>query len=524
MRGRSCGAALFMSAIPTIRLVASQGDCHIRPMILSLAALLMAAASPAPSPVIDPARIAAHVAALASDAYEGRAPNTPGEARTIQYVIDQMAAAGLSPAAADGGWRQPVELVARTPDTARLSVGRQRTASSDLLLTGTRELETASGPLVFAGYADGAVSTDVEGAVVLYLAGQRPGAAGTPSVAERRAALRRSGAVAAIGLIADDDWQTASASLRQGGTGLAGEPELAIRGSMRAGAAVPLIAAGGGDLAQLIEAAEGEGFVPWRGNIQAELSAKTEVRPFTSWNVAGLLPGRIEPDKLIVVTAHWDHLGICRPVGAGDRICNGAVDNASGIGGMIEMARALAAGPRPDRSVLFLATTAEEMGLLGARAYTRAPLRPLADTVAALNLDTIALRPAGAPVALVGRRLSTIDSIVAAAAESQGRQMDATDGADAFVRRSDAFAFLNSGVPAIVATGVLAGDIEHDPLLAGFFRDRYHQPGDEAAAIADWSGAAEDVALNLAILRALTRSDVQVNWLPDSPWQRGQPR
>lgn len=493
-------------------------------MILSLSALLLAAASPVSSPVIDPARVAAHVDVLASDAYEGRAPGTAGETRTIQYVIDQMAAAGLSPTAADGGWRQPVALVTRVPVAARLTAGRQRVAARDLVLTGNGEAETASGPLVFAGYADDEMLAGVEGAVVLYLAGARPGADGGPSGAERRAALRRAGAVAAIGLVPDSDWPAVSASLRQGGVSLADDDEIALRGAMRAGAAVPLIAVGGGNLARLIEAADDEGFAPWHGAVRVGLSARTEVRPWTSWNVAGLLPGRVQPDKLVVVTAHWDHLGICRPAGGRDRICNGAVDNASGIGGMIEMARALAAGPRPDRSVLFLATTAEEMGLLGARAYTRAPLRPLADTVAALNLDTIALRPAGAPVAVVGRGLSTLDAVAAAAAESQGRAIDETTGADAFVRRSDAFAFLDAGVPAIVATGVLAGDAEHDPLLGGFFRDRYHQPGDEAAAIADWAGAAEDVALNLAILRALTHSGARVEWLPDSPWQRHPPR
>lgn len=497
-------------------------------MILPLSGLLLAALSPVPpveATAVDPARIAAHVAVLASDAYEGRAPGTAGETRTIQYLIDQMAAAGLSPAGTDGGWRQPVALVGRVPGSARLTFGRQRVASGDLVLTGARAVENVSGPLVFAGYADRENPVGVEGAVVFYLAGARPGGEGGPSAAERRAMLRKAGAVAAIGLIPDEDWQAAAASLRRGGTSLADEPDFVIRGSMRAGAAVPLIAGGGGDLAQLIAAADDEGFTPWRSRTgEIALTARTTVRPFTSWNVAGVLTGHVQPDKLVVVTAHWDHLGICRPAGAPDRICNGAVDNASGIGGMIEMARALKAGSPPDRTVLFLATTAEEMGLLGARAYTRSPLRPLADTVASLNLDTIALRPGGAPVALVGRGLSTIDGIVAAAADSQGRAMDETEGADAYVRRSDAYAFLEAGIPAIVATGVLAGDPNQDSLLGGFFQHRYHQPSDEAAAVGDWTGAAEDVSLNLIILRALTRADARVDWLPDSPWQRGQPR
>src|SRR5690606_7089313 len=141
-----------------------------------------------------------------------------------------------------------------------------------------------------------------------------------------------------------------------------------------------------------------------------------------------------------------------------------------------------------ERSILFLATTAEEAGLLGARAYVARPLRPLATTVAAINLDMIALRPTGAPVAIVGRRLSTLDTVIAAAAAEQGRQVYEGDGPDAYVRRSDAYPFLAAGVPAVVATGVLASPPgAADPLLDAFFRDRYHQPADEIDSGIDWS-------------------------------------
>lgn len=501
------------------------------PVLLSLALAFYASAAiaePGAEPAVDPARLAHHVSILASDAFEGRQPGTAGERLTLSYISGQMRDAGLAPAA-DGGWYQPVRLIAYVPKAASLSVGKTNRAipASDLGLAGPDPaVRLRRAPLVFAGYGlpsqlpqDGGL----EGAVVLYLP-DAPKAGvpeGLPDGAARRKAMRAAGAIAAIAIVGDGAWEGNARRFAAGLTRLDDQPLDMVRGIIRRFAAHALIGGDKHGLDALIAEAAQPGFVARRIGGAVDLAAETEVRRFTTWNVAGLLPGATRPEETVLVTAHWDHLGICRPEGAPDRICNGAVDNASGIAGLIEMARMLARGDRPDRSILFLATTAEEMGLLGARAYARRPLAPLDKTVAALNLDTIALRPAGSPVAVVGRGLSSIDPIIATAAAAQGRTVFSGGGPNAFIERSDAFAFVEAGVPAVIATGVLASPPgSKDSLLDGFFRDRYHKPGDSYGPDVDFTGAAEDVGLNVAIARRLGDSATNVEWLAASPYQR----
>ena len=470
-------------------------------------------------------RIAAHAAVLASDAFEGRQPGTAGEVRTLAYIASEYAAAGLKPAV-DGRWFQPVPLVSRIPTEGRLALGDFAVSREAMVLLGAAgEDGLSAAPLLFVGHAMPAVirgSRHVKGAVLLYLPGAPAdvSASNMASVGMRQAVMRSAGAAAGLMVIADGDWDDAATALRKGTTTLADDPTLRFRGILRESAARQLIEAAGGDYDRLRSRAARSSMRPVRLDRPVAVSALTELRRFTSWNVAGLIEGT-RPDETVLVLAHWDHLGICRPEGAADRICNGAVDNASGVGAMIEIARALAAGPRPERSLLFLATTAEEMGLLGARAYVAQPLRPLAGTIAAINLDMIALRPTGAPIAIVGRRLSTLDGIIAAVGAEQGRRVYEGKGPDAYVQRSDAYPFLNAGVPAVVATGVLASPPEDaDPLLDAFFRDRYHQSADNIDAGIDWSGAAEDASLALRVIRRLAQGTTNVRWLADSPYQR----
>jgi len=502
-----------------------------KPVLLSLALAFYASAAmaePGAAPAVDPARLAHHVSVLASDAYEGRQPGTPGERLTLSYISGQMRDAGLAPAA-EGGWYQPVRLIAYVPKAASLTAVRTKRAipASDLALAGPNPaVRLRRAPLVFAGYGlpsqlpqDGSL----KGAVALYLPdAPKAGAPGRlPDGDARRKAMRAAGAAAAIAIVEDGSWEGNAQRFAPGLTRLGDQPLDMVRGIIRRFAAQSLAGDGRDGLDALTAEAAQPGFVARRIGGTVDLVTETEVRRFTSWNVAGLLPGATRPEETVLVTAHWDHLGICRPDGVPDRICNGAVDNASGVAGLIEMARMLAQGDRPDRSILFLATTAEEMGLLGARAYARRPLAPLGKTVAALNLDTIALRPAGSPVAVVGRGLSSIDPIVATAAAAQGRTVFSGNGPNAFIERSDAFAFVEAGVPAVIATGVLASPPgPNDGLLDGFFRDRYHKPSDEPGPQVDFSGAAEDVGLNVAIARRLGDSATNVEWLAASPYQR----
>jgi Zn-dependent M28 family amino/carboxypeptidase len=217
-----------------------------------------------------------------------------------------------------------------------------------------------------------------------------------------------------------------------------------------------------------------------------------------SANVIGRLVGTGASGEAVVITAHWDHLGLCRAAGAPDRICNGAVDNASGVALMIEVARQLAAGPRPKRTILFVATTGEEEGLVGARAFVAAPPVALDRIVAAINLDTAATAPAGAPVGIVGRGLTGLDPIVDVEALRLGRRVDRSRWANRFVKRQDGWAFLQAGVPAIMVGGSLG---DHAAMEA-FLNGSYHRPDDDLAHLPSLAGVAEDSVLLVAIVRA----------------------
>ena len=218
----------------------------------------------------------------------------------------------------------------------------------------------------------------------------------------------------------------------------------------------------------------------------------------SSANIVGKLAGTDRAGEAVVITAHWDHLGLCRGPAAADRICNGAVDNASGVALMIEVARRLAAGPRRARTIYFVATTGEEEGLIGARAFVAAPPVRLAKIVAAINLDTVAVAPAGAPVGIIGRGMTRLDPIVDAEARRLGRSIDPSNWPNRFVNRQDGEAFLDAGVPAIMVGGAFG---DHAALEA-FLNGRYHHPDDDLAHLPSLAGAAEDGVLLAAIVRA----------------------
>lgn len=235
----------------------------------------------------------------------------------------------------------------------------------------------------------------------------------------------------------------------------------------------------------------------WLQPVMVRVANDPARAPIHANNVIGRIPGSEGTGEAIVFLAHLDHVGLCRPPGAADRICNGAVDNASGVASLIEIARALAHGPRPRRDILFVATAAEELGLVGARAFAANPPVPLASIVAALNLDTVAVAPRGAPVTIVGRGRTGLDRLVDATARGLGRRVDPGFGADRLVKRQDGWALLQQGVPAIMVGGA------YGPALDRFFASRYHQPDDEADGGLQLGGAAEDVLLHVALGAAL---------------------
>ena len=239
---------------------------------------------------------------------------------------------------------------------------------------------------------------------------------------------------------------------------------------------------------------------------------------------SGSLPGKKYPDETVIYTAHWDHLGIGRPNASGDAIYNGAVDNGTGIAQLIEQARAFARGPRPDRSVVFLAVTAEEKGLLGSEYYATHPLYPLGKTVAVLNTDSMSVWGREKDFTISGTaRLGLLDDLIAEG-KRQGRFFtpDPHPESGGFYR-SDHFSFAKVGVPAISfkpGNDLVVGGIARGEALTTEYADkRYHQPGDEWSASWDFRGMAEDADLLHRLGERLANSREWPNWSPDSEFR-----
>jgi len=225
-------------------------------------------------------------------------------------------------------------------------------------------------------------------------------------------------------------------------------------------------------------------------------------RAFVAHNVVGMVPGRASDGRAVIVMAHYDHLGICAPEGAADRICNGAVDNASGTAALVAVAENVTK-MRLDRDVWFVATSAEEWGLLGAKAFADSPPLPLASIIAGFNLDTIAVAPSGAPVAMVAAKGVGLEPLVRDAARTMNRAWDGDDEAASFLQRQDGWALAQHGVPMIMA----GGSFSDFKLLRAFLDSTYHSPADELLPGTPLGGAVDDANLHVELVRrAASRS------------------
>jgi hypothetical protein len=402
--------------------------------------------------------------------------------------------------------------VVRSPNFSRSrwrgKAGSPELGGDGLILVGSRASEQVRrAPVVFAGHGavmpdhgiDQLSGADMKGAVVLILY-EAPDVEGFPGFAERAEAIAERGAAAVIGIVGDDiPWQAVEGVYSAGRHRLDIEPIPPIQGIMSQAAAARVALASGTDLEQLLNQAPGPAFRAVRLDLTASLDVRTDIKRLTSNNVVGRLRGSGGTGQSVLFLGHWDHFGICRPEGSPDRVCNGAIDNASGIAGMIEIARGLAAGPRPRRDILFLATTEEEEGLLGAEYFASRPPVPLGSIVAALNLDSIAVGGKGEKVAVIGRGIPALDSLIAQAAREQGREVDPDQEADSFVERQDGWALRRAGVPAVMINSSFS-DMEN---LGRYLSSSYHQPNDDLAHLTTLDGAAEDAELSIALARKL---------------------
>jgi Zn-dependent M28 family amino/carboxypeptidase len=328
-----------------------------------------------------------------------------------------------------------------------------------------------------------------------------PQVEGFPPIAERVRTVAAAGAAAVVVIVGPDvPWDQVRNVVRRGALRPDDPGVPRFSAVMPMAAAQRLIGGAGGDLARLLNEQPGSSFRAVTLPGRVSLDATTAVSRVETSNVIGRLRGSGTTGENVMLLAHWDHLGLCRPEGAPDRICNGAVDNASGVAALIEIAGHLSRGDRPVRDVLFMATTAEEVGLVGAGWFADHPTVPLNSILAAINMDTIAIAPAGTPVAIMPSDVPGLNAIAASTVTEAGRTLDPDDEAASLVRRQDGWALARHGVPTLM----IGGSFSNMALLGRFLENgRYHSPDDQADTQLVLDGAAEDVNLTVALIRRL---------------------
>jgi Zn-dependent M28 family amino/carboxypeptidase len=518
-------------------------------------------------PAIDGNAVLGHTKVLASDAFEGRAPGTRGEERTVSYLVDQLKRIGLQPGNPDGTWLQEVALVGTTVQgtpalTFRKGSQERRLAWRDDYVAWTKRVAERvaldASELVFVGYGvqapefqwDDYRGVDLRGKTMVALVGDppvpdpaRPGELDPATFGGKAMTYygrwtykyevgARLGAAGVL-LVHETEAAGYPFAVVQGKTteqfdletadGNAGRA--AVEGWITLDQAKALFQMAGRDFDALKKKAATRDFRPVPLATTASVSLVNAIREVPSANVAARLEGS-DPeakDEWVVYTTHWDHFGI-GPAVNGETIYRGAIDNASGTGGLIELARAFAATPRPRRSVLFLFVTAEEQGLLGSTAYAEHPLHPLARTVAVLNLDALNVHGRTRDLTIVGLGLSDLDEAVRKAAAAQGRvvEPDPTPEKGSYYR-SDHFPFARKGVPSIHA----GGGVEYLGRPAGYgtkiredyVRDDYHKPSDAVKPDWDMSGAVEDLELYLRVGYELASGSSWPEWKPGAEWK-----
>ncbi len=497
---------------------------------------------------------------LADDSMLGRAPGGPGEERTIAYLEREFRAIGLEPGNPDGTFIQPVPLVAMTADPSVRLVLEGKGAPAPLryrddFVAWTRHVrpavEVKQAPLVFVGYGveapefgwDDFKGEDVAGRMLVMLVNDPPLADSTQFGGKAMTYYGRWTYKFEQGMK-----HRAAGVLLVHETGPAGYPwpvvqgmggekfDLAAADSNRSRAPVEgwihldraraLLAAADQDFDSLKARAATREFRPVALGITASLRIRNSIRSVASRNVVALLPGSDSAlrNEYVVYTAHWDHFGIGEPV-EGDSIYNGALDNATGTAGLLALARGFKASPAPPRrSVLFLAVTAEEQGLLGSQYYSVAPLYPLARTLANINLDGLNVDGPTRDLVVVGRGASELEDYARDAAAEQGRVLKPDPEPEkGFYYRSDHFNFAKQGVPAFYPDA--GTEVKGKPADFSMRRRErytsqdYHKPSDEVKP--DWNleGAVEDLRLVLSMGWRIAQADRYPEWRPGNEFR-----
>ena len=536
-----------------------------RSSLLAGIALIAAAPLAAQSARFDTARLSKHVQTLGADSFEGRAPATAGETKTVAYLTDQFAKAGLQPGGDIVGgkrvWTQAVPLL-RSEFTANphvvlnvagkatpLTQGEQIAVRSPV--NGDKAMNINAADLVFVGYGvkapergwDDFKGQDMRGKIMVVLVNDPDFEGGEGDFGGKAMTYygrwtykyEEGARQGAKGVLVIHETEPASygwATVKNSNTNAmfdivrqnpaAEHPPL--EGWIQRDLAAQLFAASGTSFDAMKAAAKRKDFkpVPLKANLTVHGNARTEV--VTTHNVVGIVPGAVRPDETVIYMGHWDHLGIGAPDATGDRIFNGAIDNGTGIAHLIEQGRAFAAGPRPQRSVVFMAVGAEEKGLLGSEYYAANPLYPAGKTAGAINTDVMGVLGPARDFSVRGNQKFGLLDVLVDEAKKRGRRYTPDPGAAAGTfYRSDHFTLAKVGIPALsFSTGqdLLNGGVARGEAWERNYRaNMYHQPADEFDPSWDFTGMAQDAELLHAVGQRLANSCDWPNWSADSEFR-----
>mgnify|MGYP000571642950 FL=1 len=492
---------------------------------------------------------------LSLDSYEGRAPGSVGEEKTVAYLISKYKAAGLEPGN-NGSWTQDVPLIEITAKNVSALTIADRSGKAMSFAYGneyvigsyreTPKTDIKQSEMVFVGHGIVApekgwndyAGVDVKGKTVVVMVndpdfenegldGPFGGKAmtyyGRWTYKFEEAARQGAAAVliihdtapAAYGWnVVNSSW-TGTQFLAQSKDG--GKSQTQANGWIQKSVAKEIFAAAGQNLDKQMAAAKQKGFKAVPLNLTASMNFENDIARKASKNVIGVMKGTKRPDEYVLYTAHWDHLGRCTAAPDGDDICNGAVDNATGTAALVALAEGFAKAGAPERSVVFLAVTAEESGLLGSKFYAENPVFPLSQTVGGVNMDAFSMSGPAKNLTVIGKGKSQLDVYLEAAAKSEGRtpEMEPTPE-KGFYYRSDHFSFAKLGVPMVYFEGgddlVTGGKAAAMAAAEDYEKNRYHAPGDEFDEKWDWSGVMSDLKLYYRVGRMLAMTDAWPNW------------
>jgi Zn-dependent M28 family amino/carboxypeptidase len=546
--------------------------------LLALAAAAAAfcaqAAAPINTPVagpgaarIDPKRLSEDDKMLSSDAFEGRGPNTAGETKTVAYLVKQFSEAGLKPGGdlvnGKRNWTQdvplgrfqiegPVDISVKAPGQAAQKLRQGDDVAFRAAMNGMRLVDFKDAPLVFVGYGvtaperkwDDFKGIDLKGKLAVVLINDPDFETGQGDFGGKAMTyygrwtykfeeMAKRGALGTIIVHetapASYGWNTVKNSntnsqfdiVRQNPA----QAHAPVEAWIQRDIATRLFKGAGLDFEALKKGAQSRDFKPVElKGVTMSAHYAVDAQVITSKNVVAIREGSAHPDQTVIYSAHWDHLGVGLPDAKGDKIYNGAIDNGTGTAALLELGRAFAKGPQPQRSVVFLAVTAEEKGLLGSEYYGANPLYPLAKTAGVINMDALDPYGPARDFSISGNaKFGLLDDLVAKA-RTAGLHFspDPRPEAGGFFR-SDHFSFAKHGVPALSFEsgqeleqgGVAAGKAHHDNYTSA----NYHQPSDEWQASWPFTGMVRDLGILYAVGNDLANSNAWPNWSADSEFR-----